>query len=280
MDVEWLIKRFKEEGYVLDSKSALAVFLSLIMEKPLLIEGPPGCGKTELAKITAKVLNTELIRLQCYEGLDSSQALYEWDYPRQLLELKMLQAEELSKDEIRKEIYSERFLLERPLLKALRANKRVVLLIDEIDRADPEFEGFLLEFLGEFQITIPEMGTILAKHKPYVFITSNKTRDLSDAIKRRCLYLYIDYPPPEKELEIIKTKLGNVREDLAKDAINLVNKIRNNNKILHKPGIAETLDFINALNSLKVNSIDENVIRNLIGTLLKDEEDIVYFLGD
>lgn len=280
MDIEWLVKRFKEEGYVLDSKSALAVFLSLIMEKPLLIEGPPGCGKTELAKITAKVLNTELIRLQCYEGLDSSQALYEWDYPRQLLELKMLQAEELSKDEIRKEIYSERFLLERPLLKALRADKRVVLLIDEIDRADPEFEGFLLEFLGEFQITIPEMGTIIAKHKPYVFITSNKTRDLSDAIKRRCLYLYIDYPPPEKELDIIKTKLGNVKEDLAKDAINLVNKIRNNNKILHKPGIAETLDFINALNSLKVNSIDEDVIRNLIGTLLKDEEDIVYFLGE
>ncbi|MBP1357068.1 MAG: MoxR family ATPase [Sulfolobus sp.] len=280
MDIEWLVKRFKEEGYVLDSKSALAVFLSLIMEKPLLIEGPPGCGKTELAKITAKVLNTELIRLQCYEGLDSSQALYEWDYPRQLLELKMLQAEELSKDEIRKEIYSERFLLERPLLKALRADKRVVLLIDEIDRADPEFEGFLLEFLGEFQITIPEMGTIIAKHKPYVFITSNKTRDLSDAIKRRCLYLYIDYPPPEKELDIIKTKLGNVKEDLAKDAINLVNKIRNNNKILHKPGIAETLDFINALNSLKVNSIDEDVIRNLIGTLLKDEEDIVYFLEE
>lgn len=280
MDIEWLVKRFKEEGYVLDSKSALAVFLSLIMEKPLLIEGPPGCGKTELAKITAKVLNTALIRLQCYEGLDSSQALYEWDYPRQLLELKMLQAEELSKDEIRKEIYSERFLLERPLLKALRADKRVVLLIDEIDRADPEFEGFLLEFLGEFQITIPEMGTIIAKHKPYVFITSNKTRDLSDAIKRRCLYLYIDYPPPEKELDIIKTKLGNVKEDLAKDAINLVNKIRNNNKILHKPGIAETLDFINALNSLKVNSIDEDVIRNLIGTLLKDEEDIVYFLGE
>ena len=270
--VDELIKLLEEQDYIIERDAAIAVFLALKLEKPLLIEGPPGCGKTELAKVIAKSLGLELIRLQCYEGLDYSHALYEWNYPKQLLEIKLLQQKE-DEAEIKKRIYSEEFLIERPLLKAIRSENRVVLLIDEIDRADPEFEGFLLEFLGEFQITIPELGTIRAKHKPYVFITSNKTRDLSDALKRRCLYLYLSYPTEEKELEIVKKKVKGVDEERTRKAIKIINEIRRDEEIIHKPGIAETIDFVSSMSFL--NSEDE--IKALIVTLLKDEEDVKHF---
>jgi MoxR-like ATPase len=271
-NVDELIKLLKEHDYIIERDAAIAVFLALKLEKPLLIEGPPGCGKTELAKVIAEALGLELIRLQCYEGLDYSHALYEWNYPKQLLEIKILQ-QRGEEAEIKKRIYSEEFLIERPLLKAIRSENRVVLLIDEIDRADPEFEGFLLEFLGEFQVTIPELGTIRAKNKPYVFITSNKTRDLSDALKRRCLYLYLSYPSEEKELEIIKRKVKGVNEERAKKAIRIINEIRKDEEIIHKPGIAETIDFVSAISFL--NSEDE--LKALIVTLLKDEEDVKRF---
>ncbi|AOL17402.1 ATPase [Sulfolobus sp. A20] len=276
--VDELIKLLSDHNYVIEREAAVAVFLALKLEKPLLIEGPPGCGKTELAKVIAKALNLQLVRLQCYEGLDYSQAVYEWDYPRQLLEIKMLQQLN-NENEIRKRIYSEEFLLERPLLRALRSDKRVVLLIDEIDRAEPEFEGFLLEFLGEFQVTIPELGTIKANSVPYVFITSNKTRDLSDAIRRRCIYLNLSYPKEERELEIIKRKVPNVREDVVKSAIRIVNELRNDDEIIHKPGVSETIDFVNAILTLNVKNIDYDTIKQLITTLLKDEEDIRHFVS-
>ncbi|AWR95732.1 AAA family ATPase [Acidianus brierleyi] len=275
-NIDTLIKLLAEKDYIIDKKSAIAVFLSLKLEKPLLIEGPPGCGKTELAKAVANALNLDLIRLQCYEGLDYSHAVYEWDYPRQLLEIRILQ--QTNEKEIRERIYSDEFLIERPLLKAIKSDTKAVLLIDEIDRADPEFEGFLLEFLGEFQVTIPELGTIRAKNRPFVFITSNKTRDLSDAIKRRCLYLNLSYPNEEKELEIVKRKVKDVNDEVAKKAIKIVNELRQDEEIVHKPGTAETIDFISALNVLNVNSLDD--LESLIITLLKDEEDIKHFLGN
>jgi len=274
--VDDLIELLAENDYIIDRKSAIAVFLALKLEKPLLIEGPPGCGKTELAKVIAKVLNLDLIRLQCYEGLDYSHAIYEWNYPKQLLEIKI--AQQADESELKKRIYSDEFLIERPLLKAIRSDKRVVLLIDEIDRADPEFEGFLLEFLGEFQITIPELGTIRAKYKPYVFITSNKTRDLSDALKRRCLYLYLSYPSEEKELEIIKRKVKGVDEEIARRAIRIVNELRQDDEIIHKPGIAETIDFVTAINLLNIKS-EEDLKSLVLNVLLKDEEDIRHFEG-
>ncbi|AKA74398.1 MoxR family ATPase [Saccharolobus solfataricus] len=274
--VDELIRLLAEKDYIIDRKSAIAVFLALKLEKPLLVEGPPGCGKTELAKVIAKVLDLDLIRLQCYEGLDYTHALYEWNYPKQLLEIKMMQ--QVDENEVKKRIYSEEFLIERPLLKAIKSDKRVVLLIDEIDRADPEFEGFLLEFLGEFQVTIPELGTIKAKDKPFVFITSNKTRDLSDALKRRCLYLYLNYPDEEKELEIVRRKVREIDVEKARKVIKIVNSVRQDEEILHKPGIAETIDLVNAINLLGAES-EEDIKSLVVNVLLKDEDDIRHFEG-
>ncbi|MEM4189793.1 MAG: MoxR family ATPase, partial [Candidatus Caldarchaeum sp.] len=220
---EKLIEAMAQQLYVADQPLALAVYLALKLEKPLLIEGEPGCGKTEVAKVLAKLLNTDLIRLQCYEGITASQALYEWDYPRQLINIRLLE-DRKSPEEISQEIFSEKYLLKRPLLAALlyEGAQPPVLLIDEIDRSDEEFEGFLLEFLAEFQVTIPELGTIAAKKKPVVIITSNRTREVGDGLRRRCLYIYVTYPSPEKERRILSLKVPQLSPRLADEVVTFV----------------------------------------------------------
>jgi MoxR-like ATPase len=275
--VDTLVEKLAQNDYIIDRSNATPIFLAMRLEKPLLIEGPPGCGKTEIAKTVAKSFDYELIRLQCYEGLDYSHAVYEWDYPRQILEIK-LQQESKSNIDVRRRIYSEEFLLERPLLKSIRSRKRAVLLVDEIDRADPEFEGFLLEFLSEFQVSIPELGTIRAQSIPYVFITSNKTRDLSDAIKRRCLYLNLSYPSVEREVNILKRKVKDVPEALALEASELVAKIRQDDELIRKPGTAETIDLVSSVMALGESTLSTEVLQKTAGTILKDDVDLARFL--
>ena len=277
--VDELLEKLKEADYISDRAAVAPVFLSIKMEKPLLVEGPPGCGKTQIAKTISQIFGLDLVRLQCYEGLDYSNAVYEWDYQRQLLEIKLGHDRELRREEIRHEIYSENFLLERPLLRSIRSKERKVLLIDEIDRADPEFEGFLLEFLSEFQISIPELGTLKAKSIPYVFITSNKTRELSDALKRRCLYLSIGYPSKEMEIEILKRKVPGIDESLATEVSDIASRIRKDAEIARKPGTAESIDLAASVLALgEISLSDERVLRSAIGAMLKDEEDLARFL--
>jgi MoxR-like ATPase len=275
--VDELVGNLAQNSYIIDKTNATPIFLAMRLEKPLLIEGPPGCGKTEIAKTIAKSYGLELIRLQCYEGLDYSHAVYEWDYPRQILEIK-LQAEASSTD-VRQRIYSEPFLLERPLLKSISSQSRTVLLVDEIDRADPEFEGFLLEFLSEFQVSIPELGTVRARSIPYVFITSNKTRDLSDAVKRRCLYLSLSYPSVERETEILKKKVKKVPESLALEASQLVAKIRQDDEFIRKPGTAETIDLVTSVMALGESSLTPEILQETAGAILKDDSDLAHFLS-
>lgn len=277
-DVDRLVEKLAQNNYIIDRVNATPIFLAMRLEKPLLIEGPPGCGKTEIAKTVAKSFGLELIRLQCYEGLDYSHAVYEWDYPRQILEIK-LQQEMDAKSDVRRRIYSEEFLLERPLLKSIRSPTRTVLLVDEIDRADPEFEGFLLEFLSEFQVSIPELGTVRAESIPYVFITSNKTRDLSDAVKRRCLYLSLSYPSVEREVEILKKRVKDVPEKLALEASELVAKIREDDELVRKPGTAETIDLVSSVLAMGENSLTPKVLQSTAGTILKDDVDLARFLS-
>jgi MoxR-like ATPase len=275
--VDALAETLAENNYIIDRANATPIFLAMRLEKPLLIEGPPGCGKTEIAKTVAKSLGHELIRLQCYEGLDYSHAVYEWDYPRQILEIKLQQQEE--KNDIRQRIYSEEFLLERPLLKSIRSKKRTVLLVDEIDRADPEFEGFLLEFLSEFQVSIPELGTVRAESIPYVFITSNKTRDLSDAVKRRCLYLSLGYPTVKREVDILKRRVKDVPESLAVEASELVARIRQDDELIRKPGTAETIDLVASVMALGERSLTQEILQQTAGAILKDDTDLARFLS-
>ncbi|MDH2900378.1 MAG: MoxR family ATPase [archaeon] len=278
--VDELVEKLREHKYIIDRANATPVFLAMRLQKPLLIEGPPGCGKTEIAKTVANSFGFELIRLQCYEGLDYSHAVYEWDYPRQLLEIKLQQEGGSKKnDEVRHTIYSENFLLERPLLKSIRTQNRTVLLVDEIDRADPEFEGFLLEFLSEYQVTIPELGTIKAESIPYVFITSNKTRDLSDAVKRRCLYLSLTYPSIDREVEILKKRVLDVPENLALQASQLVAKVRQDDELIRKPGTAETIDLVSSAMALGASSLTPEVLQKTAGAILKDEGDLARFLS-
>src|SRR5579885_956100 len=228
---------FERECYVADESITIPVYLAIKMEKPLLIEGEAGCGKTEIAKVLAEGLGTELIRLQCYEGLDSTSAIYEWDYLRQLLKIRVEESRK-DPDEIEHELFSEKYLQKRPLLRAVlyEGNLPPVLLIDEIDRADEEFEGFLLEFLSDFQVTVPELGTIRAKTKPIVILTSNRTRELGDGLRRRCLYLYIGYPSRDKELQILKLKVPNIPEKLAEQITGITQNLRSL-ELLKKPGI-------------------------------------------
>ena len=265
-------KMLQEQGYITGDAVAMSVFLSLQLNKPLLVEGPAGEGKTEIAKVMANALQTDLIRLQCYEGLDATHALYEWNYQRQLLHLKMVEHNEQSVDEKEKTIFSDAFLMKRPLLQAITHDKKPVLLIDEIDRSDEEFESFLLEVLSDWQITIPELGTIKATHIPHVILTSNRTRELSEALRRRCLYLYIDYPDFEKEWLIVKNKVPGIDAKLAEQITLFMQQLRIIN-LEKKPGIAETLDWAMALSALHIEHLDKDIIEQTLGVVVKDWSD-------
>ena len=261
-----------KQGYITDRATATAAYLAMTLHKPLLVEGPPGVGKTEIAKVLAAVLDTELIRLQCYEGLDVATALYEWNYPKQLLHIKLGEGSGQSIVEREAQIFSEPFLLERPLLRAIRASRQTVLLIDEIDRSDEEFEAFLLEVLSEHQVTIPEIGTVRAMYEPCVILTSNRTRELSEALRRRCLYLWIDYPSLVKEVEIVRTRVPAIGA-LAGSLAAFVQAVRRQ-RLVKTPGVAETLDWANALVAMGAESLDDEIAAETLGCVLKDEADI------
>jgi MoxR-like ATPase len=265
----------REHRYIADRAMGTVIYLSLTLGKPLLLEGEAGVGKTDVAKVLAEALDTRLIRLQCYEGLDVNTALYEWNYPKQVLRIKLEEGSNRSKEEIGSIIFSEEYLIRRPLLEAIQSDlaKPPVLLIDEVDRSDEEFEAFLLEVLSDFQITIPEIGTIKAKQRPYVILTSNRTRELHDALKRRCLYHWIDYPTFDKEYQILVTKVPQVREVLARQICGFMQVLRGMD-FYKKPGIAETLDWASALIMLHRDELDEEVVRETMGCILKYQEDM------
>lgn len=263
----------QNQGYISEKSTEMSIFLAMQLEKPLLIEGAAGVGKTEIAKVMSQALGADLIRLQCYEGLDATHALYEWNYQRQLIHLKLEEQSAKSIDEKEKAIFGDNFLLKRPLLQAITQAKRPVLLIDEIDRADEEFESFLLEVLAEWQITIPEIGTIKATHIPYVIVTSNRVRELSEALRRRCLYLWIEYPSFDKELAIIKNKVPQIDERLGKEICLFMQEIRKQ-KLEKLPGIAETLDWAMALSALHIAHLDKEIVEETLGVILKDWQDI------
>lgn len=262
----------QQQGYITDKSIAMSVFLSLQLQKPLLIEGPAGVGKTEIAKVMSNALQTDLIRLQCYEGLDATHALYEWNYQRQLLHLKMTEHDTHSIDEKERTIFSEPFLMKRPLLQAITHSKKPVLLIDEVDRSDEEFESFLLEVLSDWQITIPEIGTIKATHIPQVILTGNRTRELSEALRRRCLYLYIDYPDFDKEWLIVKNKVPNIDVKLSEQITRFMQELRKM-KLEKTPGLAETLDWAMALSALHIDHLDKTIIEQTLGVVLKEWQD-------
>ena len=272
---------FRKLDYISDKTLATTLFLATKLEKPLFLEGEAGVGKTELAKVLASAMDTELIRLQCYEGLDASSALYEWNYAKQLLHIKMEEGRDSDAKSIEKDIFSEQYLIERPLLRALLRSKEkpVVLLIDEIDRSDEEFEAFLLEILSDFQITIPEMGTIKAVSKPLVVLTSNRTREIHDALKRRCLYLWVDYPSFEKEVEIITTKVPGITDRLAEQIARFMTQARQMD-FYKRPGVAESLDWAQALLALHRNELDVEAVRETIGCILKYQDDIKRIQAD
>jgi MoxR-like ATPase len=264
----------ERESYITDRQVATAVHLAIALGKPLLVEGHPGVGKTEIAKVLARVLDTDLIRLQCYEGLDVTTALYEWNYPKQLLHIRLEERGAAPLDQREHELFSDRFLLKRPLLAAIsHEGKAPVLLIDEVDRADEEFEAFLLEILSDFQVTIPELGTIRAKERPMVVLTSNRTRELSEALRRRCLYLWIDYPTLEKELRIVRTKVPGLAEQLARDVATFMQSLRQAG-LSRTPGVAEALDWAAALSALGAEQLDVAVVRETLGCIVKGEDDL------
>lgn len=271
-EVKELIDRFDQLDYVVEEELATVLFLMLKLKKPLLLEGPPGVGKTEAANIISRYKDHELIRLQCYEGLDVSTSVYEWNYQKQLLHIKLSEKEKISSEEQEKFIFSDEFLLKRPLLKAITLDKPTVLLIDEIDRADEEFEAFLLELLSDFQISIPELGTIKAKHKPVVILTSNRTRDLSDALKRRCLYHWVDFPTFDKELAIVEKHVGGEVEIL-QHLVRFVEYLRAQH-LQKTPGIAETIDWARALITLNATTLSPELIESTLGCVLKVQKDI------
>jgi len=260
------------EGYVADREIATAIYLSMSLRKSLLIEGAAGVGKTEVAKVMARALGADLIRLQCYEGLDATTALYEWNYQKQLLHIRLTEASDRTVEQREHEIFGEDFLLKRPLLEAITREAAPVLLVDEVDRSDSEFEAFLLEVLSDFQVTIPEIGTIRARTTPYVVLTSNRTRELGDALRRRCLYLWIEYPTFEKELQIVLGKAPGINADLAAQVAGFMQLVRQA-KLEKTPGIAETIDWGAALMALHRDHLDRETIEETLGVLFKSQED-------
>ena len=269
-----LLEQLDQEAYVADPAIATSLHLALELHKPLLVEGHAGVGKTEIAKVLARLLGTDLIRLQCYEGLDASTADYEWNYARQLLHIRLQERNGSNEADAEARIFSEPFLLKRPLLQAIAHEGRPpVLLVDEIDRSDEEFEAFLLEVLSDFQVTVPEIGTIRARERPHVILTSNRSRELSDALRRRCLYLWIDYPPFEKELSIVRRKVPGASEELASQIVGLVQRLRRA-KLAKVPGVSETLDWAAALVVLHASHLTPEVVGETMGCLVKDEADL------
>ena len=272
--VEEVQRLLRSQAYLADRGIATAVLLALSLRQPLLLEGEAGVGKTEVAKALAAGLGVRLVRLQCYEGIDASQALYEWDYARQLLHLRALSERDAAGERAVEELFGPRFLVERPLLEALRAGDGALLLIDEIDRADDEFEAFLLEVLSDFQITIPEVGTIRAEHPPAVILTSNRTRELHDALKRRCLYHWIEHPDLEREVEVVRMRAPEVSESLARSVASAVGRLRELD-LAKRPGVAETLGWARALSFLRVDSLDRGAVEDTLGSVVKDHDDLV-----
>ena len=279
MTFEELKQKMDEANYIYDETLATVLYVALQLGRPLLIEGAAGVGKTEVAKVMASALGRDLVRLQCYEGLDESKALYEWNYQKQLLSIQVNMNFQ-DKDSLTKQLFSDEYLLERPLLQSIRSEKPVVLLIDEIDKADEEFEAFLLELLSEMQVTIPEYGTIRAKSTPFIVLTSNHTRPLSEALRRRCAYLYIDYPDVDKEVRILRAKLPGLDEALARQVARAAAYLRGSEKVLKKPSIAESIDWSNALMALGASELDDETCAQTINFALKNNEDIREIMAD
>ena len=273
MDLETLKRKMDEAHYIYDDTLITVLYVALRLNRPLLIEGAAGVGKTEIAKVMAAALGRELVRMQCYEGLDESKSLYEWNYQKQLLSIQVNMGQKDS-DELTRSLFSDEYLLERPLLKSIRSAEPVVLLIDEIDKSDEEFEAFLLELLSDMQVSIPEIGTIKATTIPFVVLTSNRARPISDALRRRCAYLYIEYPDTDKELAILRARLPHVDDRLAVQIVSAVQRFRASEAILKKPSIAETLDWAQALEALGVRELTPEIMRSTVGFVLKNNEDI------
>lgn len=274
MTLEELKNNLDGTRYVYDDTTLTVLYVALTLGRPLLIEGAAGVGKTEVAKVMAEALGRPLVRLQCYEGLDESKALYEWNYQKQLLAIQVNQGRE-DKETLTKSLFSDEYLLERPLLRSIRSEEPVVLLIDEIDKADEEFEAFLLELLSEMQVTIPEIGTVKAKSIPFVVLTSNRARPLSEALRRRCAYLHIDYPDMEKELAILRKKLPNVEDRLRVQVAKAIQQLRSADVLLKKPSIAESLDWAAALDALGIRELTPDALRQTAGFVLKNNEDLL-----
>jgi len=272
LSVESLITNLRSLGYIADRGLATSLFISMKLGKPILLEGEVGVGKTELAKTLATLFGRQLIRLQCYEGIDTNHALYEWDYARQMLQIRTLTQSQLNETSV-ETLFGPKFLIERPLLQAIRAGDQCVLLIDEIDRADDEFEAFLLELLSDFQITIPEIGTIKAASRPIIILTSNRTRELHDALKRRCLYSWIGFPTPEREIEIVRSRVPEVGERLAQKVVAAVNRLREM-ELEKPPGVAETIDWVQSLSAIGADDLSEENASHTLGAVIKSREDL------
>jgi MoxR-like ATPase len=273
--IDEVMQALQEHNYIAERGLATAIFLALKLQKPLFLEGEAGVGKTEVAKVLAAILNAELIRMQCYEGLDVNSAVYEWNYTRQMLQIRLLEARNAASVDTLKEIFSPEFLIKRPLLRAIEESREAppVLLIDELDRADEEFEAFLLELLSDWQVTVPEVGTLKATHPPIVVLTSNRTREIHDALKRRCIYYWIDYPSLDKELKIVRAKVPEASEMLSRKIVSFIQNLRSM-ELYKVPGVAETIDWAAALNALNQTDLETQTVDDTLGVILKYQDDV------